>query len=94
VSDGLIEQAKRFYHKFGPANCWTGTSGEASRIIKQLVERIEELEGVQNVNEDREYHGYRVRRSTATVHGQPQFGVVYPVTEEVSARGKGIGQNG
>ena len=39
-----IENGKRFYNKFGPANCWTGTSGEAARIIKQLVERIEELE--------------------------------------------------
>ena len=94
MSDQLIEQAKRFYHKFGPANCWTGTSGEASRIIKGLVERIEELEGLQHVNEDREYHGYRVRCSTANLHGQPQFGVVFAITEEVSSGGSRPRQGG
>ena len=92
MSDGLIEQAKRFYHKFGPANCWTGTSGEASRIVKQLVERIEELEGVQHAYEDREHNGWRVRRSTANLHGQPQFGVVHSVAQEIPTRSKGTGQ--
>lgn len=94
MSDELIEQAKRFYHKYGPANCWTGTSGEASRLIKGLVERIEELDGLQNVNEDREHHGYRVRRSAANLHGEPQFGVVFAVSKEVSGGGSRLSQGG
>jgi len=36
-----IEQHARLY---GPANCWTGTSGTLARMIFELLEYVKELE--------------------------------------------------
>jgi len=41
MSDDLLQRARQWADRFGPANCWTGTSGEAATIIHQLLEVIE-----------------------------------------------------
>ena len=40
-----IEQLAR---RFGPANCWTGTSGTLSAMIIELLNHIKELEKDEN----------------------------------------------
>jgi hypothetical protein len=39
--DDLLKRARQWADRFGPSNCWTGTSGEAATIIHQLLELIE-----------------------------------------------------
>ncbi len=41
MSDDLLKRARQWADRFGPANCWTGTSGEAATIIHHLLEVIE-----------------------------------------------------
>ncbi len=41
MSDDLLQRARQWADRFGPSNCWTGTSGEAATIIHQLLELIE-----------------------------------------------------
>ncbi len=41
MSDDLLQRARQWADRFGPSNCWTGTSGEAAAIIHHLLEVIE-----------------------------------------------------
>ena len=41
MSDDLLKRARQWADRFGPSNCWTGTSGEAATIIHHLLEVIE-----------------------------------------------------
>ena len=41
MSYDLLQRARQWADRFGPSNCWTGTSGEAATIIHHLLEVIE-----------------------------------------------------
>ncbi len=72
-----IEQHAR---RFGPANCWTGTSGTLSAMIIELLREIETLQadkqrgngcpegvGVTEVDRDELRRVYKVEDQAATV---------------------------
>ena len=44
VSQERLIEIEQHARRFGPANCWTGTSGTLSAMIIELLKHIREIE--------------------------------------------------
>lgn len=44
VSNERLIEIEQHARRFGPANCWTGTSGTLSAMIIELLNHIKEIE--------------------------------------------------
>ena len=44
VSKERLIEIEQHARRFGPANCWTGTSGTLSAMIIELLNHIKEIE--------------------------------------------------
>jgi len=69
MSDDLLKRARQWADRFGPANCWTGTSGEAATIIHQLLGVIEAKQA--------EVDGLSVRLSGQRLEGTVEEVMIY-----------------
>jgi hypothetical protein len=69
MSDDLLKRARQWADRFGPANCWTGTSGEAATIIHHLLEVIEAKQA--------EVDGLTVRLSGQRLEGTVEEVMIY-----------------
>lgn len=43
MTDTELIEAEQYARKYGPANCWTGTSGKLSGYVIQLIREVRML---------------------------------------------------
>jgi hypothetical protein len=43
VTEAELIEAEQYARRFGPANCWTGTSGKLSGYVIQLIREVRML---------------------------------------------------
>ena len=56
MSDAELIEAEQYARRFGPANCWTGTSGTMAGYVIQLIREVrllrDKIEGFNGGLED------------------------------------------
>ncbi len=47
MTEQRLDQIRQVILQYGPANCWTGTSGYMASLMRELVVEIERLQAAE-----------------------------------------------